>query len=93
LALGLAHLRRGDLPHAIRVLKQCLDLSRAWEFDVRAPGAGALGLAYALAGRADEALPVVASAVEELRGRQTDRPSLVTLEVGAAMEAFSTAKR
>jgi tetratricopeptide (TPR) repeat protein len=89
-ALGLAHLRRGDLPRAIRVLEQCLDLSRTWEFGIRAPGAAALGMAYALAGRADEALPVIASAVEEFRGRGADRPSLIPLYAG--MTCLSTGR-
>jgi class 3 adenylate cyclase/tetratricopeptide (TPR) repeat protein len=69
--LGLAHLRRGDLPRAIRVLERGLDLCRTWQF---APGtlqfAATLGAAYALAGRADEALPLIAGAVEVFRRRQ-----------------------
>jgi tetratricopeptide (TPR) repeat protein len=72
--LGLAHLRRGDLPRATRVLERDLDLCRTWQFVVGITlGAAALGAAYALAGRADEALPLVASAVEESRARQSDR--------------------
>ena len=69
-ALGLAHLSRGDLPRATRVLERCHDLCRTWQFVAWIPLAAAvLGAAYALAGRADEALPLVAGAVEEFRRR------------------------
>jgi tetratricopeptide (TPR) repeat protein len=69
--LGLAHLQRGDLPRATRVLERGLDLCRTWQFSLGTPQvAAALGAAYALAGRADEALPLVAGAVEEFRRRQ-----------------------
>jgi len=69
--LGRAHLRRGDLPRATRVLERGLDLCRTWQIVVGTThGAAALGAAYALAGRADEALPLVAGAVEEFRSRQ-----------------------
>src|SRR5262245_39587823 len=70
--LGLAHLRRGDLPHATQVLERCLDLCRAWQFADRTPlVAAALGAAYALVGRSEEALPLVADAVQEFRHRQS----------------------
>src|SRR5262249_39511447 len=66
--LGLVHLRRGDLPRATLVLERCLDLCRTWQFVGRTTViAAALGTAYALAGRADEALPLVAGAVDEFR--------------------------
>jgi tetratricopeptide (TPR) repeat protein len=72
--LGLAHLRRGDFPRATRVLERCLDLCRTWQIVVGTPhAAAALGAAYALAGRADEALPLVAGAVEEFRSHQRSR--------------------
>jgi class 3 adenylate cyclase/tetratricopeptide (TPR) repeat protein len=82
--LGLAHLRRGDLPRATRVLERCLDLCRTWQIVVATPGVAAtLGAAYALAGRADEALPLVAGAVEESRRRQLhNRPALILLCAG-----------
>jgi tetratricopeptide (TPR) repeat protein len=71
LRLGLAHLRRGDLPRAIRLLERGLALCRTWQFVIGTPAVAAtLGAAYALAGRADEALPLVAGAVEEFRSRQ-----------------------
>jgi len=69
-SLGLAHLRRGDLPRATRVLARCQDLGRTGQIVTGIPlVAATLGAAYALAGRADEALPVVVGAVEEFRRR------------------------
>src|SRR3989442_4885516 len=82
--LGLAHLRRGDLPRATRVLERCHDLCRTWQVVAGTSSVAAtLGAAYALAGRADEALPLVAGAVEEFRGRQIHRwPALILLCAG-----------
>jgi len=83
--LGLAHLRRGDLARATPVLERCLELCRTWQFVVSTPVVAAtLGAAYALAGRADEALPLVAVAVEEFRGRQMYRWPEVLLCAGTA---------
>ncbi len=70
--LGRAHLRRGDLPRATRVLERGLDHCRTRQVVVGTPLlAAALGAAYGFTGRADEALPLVAGAVEEFRRRQT----------------------
>jgi class 3 adenylate cyclase/tetratricopeptide (TPR) repeat protein len=82
--LGLAHLRRGELPRATRVLERCLDLCRTWQFVDRTPVVAAtLGAAYVLAGRADEALPLVAGAVEEFSRRPDHiRPALILLCAG-----------
>ncbi len=82
--LGLAHLRRGDLPRATPVLERGLDLSRTWQIVIGTPlVAATLGAAYALAGRADEALPLVAGAVEEFRSRQNHIwPALILLCAG-----------
>jgi tetratricopeptide (TPR) repeat protein len=82
--LGRAHLWRGDLPRATRILERCLDLCRTWQIALGTPYvAAALGAAYALAGRADEALPLVAGAVEEFRGRQIHgRPAFIFLFAG-----------
>jgi tetratricopeptide (TPR) repeat protein len=87
-SLGLAHLRRGDLPRATPVLERCLDLSRTWQFVNRTPIVAAeLGAAYILAGRA-EALPMVAGAAEEFsrRHRQVHhvRPAVAFLCAGMA---------
>jgi tetratricopeptide (TPR) repeat protein len=82
--LGLAHLYRGDLPRATRALERGLDLCRTWQFVAETPFlAATLGTAYALAGRDDEALSLVASAVEEFRRRQRHRwPALILLCAG-----------
>jgi tetratricopeptide (TPR) repeat protein len=82
--LGLAHLQRGDLPRATRALERGHDLCRAWQMGFGIPLLGAtLGAAYALAGRADEALPLTADAVEEFRIRPAhSRPGLILLCAG-----------
>jgi len=70
--LGLAHLRRGDFPRAARVLERCRDLWRTWQLVGVTPQVdAALGVAYAIPGRVDDALPLVAGAVEEFRRDQT----------------------
>jgi tetratricopeptide (TPR) repeat protein len=72
--LGLVALRRGDLPRATRVLERCLDLCHAWQLVVGLPAAAAaLGVTHALAGRSDEALPLVAAAVEQSHASQSVR--------------------
>ena len=82
--LGLVHLRRGDLPRTTRILERSLELCRTWQLVYGTPlVAATLGAAYALAGRADEALPLVAGAVEEFRGRPIHaRPALILLCAG-----------
>jgi class 3 adenylate cyclase/tetratricopeptide (TPR) repeat protein len=82
--LGLAHLRRGDLPRATQVLERGLDLCRTCQFTADTPFVVAtLGAAYALDGRADEAIPLVACAVEEFRRRPRHHwPALILLCAG-----------
>jgi class 3 adenylate cyclase len=82
--LGLAHLHRGDLARATRVLERDLDLCRTWQIVAGPPFVAAtLGAAYALAGRAAEALPLVAGAVAEFRSRQHHSwPALILLCAG-----------
>jgi tetratricopeptide (TPR) repeat protein len=83
--LGLAHLRRGHFPAAIRILERGLDLSRTWQFVADTPFVTAiLAAAYAHAGRTDEALPLVAGAVVEFRSRQRHHwPGLILLCAGS----------
>jgi len=85
-ALGLTHLRRGDHPSAIPTLKRVLDLCRTWQDLARTQVVAAvLGAADALAGHADEALALVASAVEDFRLRQIHaRPAFILLSAGMA---------
>jgi transcriptional regulator with AAA-type ATPase domain/tetratricopeptide (TPR) repeat protein len=82
--LGRAHLCRGDFLRATRALERGLDLCRTWQFAVGTPlFAATLGATYALAGRADEALPLIAGAVEEFRRRPShSRPALILLCAG-----------
>jgi tetratricopeptide (TPR) repeat protein len=82
--LGRVHLRRGDLPRATRGLERGLELGRTWRIVVGTPlVTTTLGAAYALAGRADEALPLVAGAVEEFRRRPLHTyPALILLWAG-----------
>jgi class 3 adenylate cyclase/tetratricopeptide (TPR) repeat protein len=99
--LGLVNLGRGDLPRATRILERCLDHCRTWQIVVGTPHVAAtLGAAYALAGRADEALPLVEGAVEEFRSRQIHvRPAFILqcaamtyLSAGRIDEAASHAR-
>jgi tetratricopeptide (TPR) repeat protein len=72
--LGLTHLRRGEFPQAVSVLERCFDLCRTWQFAIGIPMiTAALGAAYALAGRTDEAPTLVAGAVEQFRSCQIHR--------------------
>jgi tetratricopeptide (TPR) repeat protein len=82
--LGRTHFRRGNLPLATRVLERCLDLCRTWQIALGTPFVAAnLGVVYALAGRADEALALVADAVEAFRSRQNHtRPAYILLCAG-----------
>jgi len=84
LDLGLVNLRRGDFPGATQILERTLDLCGTLQAGSTPElAAAALGAAYALAGRADEALGLVAGAVEQFRGRQTHtKPALVPLCAG-----------
>jgi len=86
LGLGLAYLRRGDFPRATPVLERSHDLCRTWQFVVGTPVlAATLGAAYALGGRTDEALPLIAGAVEEFRRRPFhQRPAHILLCAGLA---------
>jgi class 3 adenylate cyclase/tetratricopeptide (TPR) repeat protein len=82
--LGLAHLRRGDLRRATSVLERCLDVCRTWDVVVGTPVVAAtLGAACAFADRADEALALIADAVQEDRRRPMHRwPALILLYAG-----------
>jgi tetratricopeptide (TPR) repeat protein len=72
------------LPRAIRLLARGHDLCRTWQLVGGTPLlAATLGAAYALSGRADEALPLVTGAVEDFRSRQRHHwPGLILLCAG-----------
>ncbi len=82
--LGRAYLRRGDLPRAIEALERSLSLCRTRQVVFGTPFvAAALGVAYALACQVDEALALVAGAVEEFQRRPNHfRPALIPLYAG-----------
>jgi tetratricopeptide (TPR) repeat protein len=75
---GYLYLLRGDLPHAIPLLAQSVDVCQTGEVYLFLPRVMAyLGYAYALAGRLPEALPLLeqAQAIQE-QARATGRGSL-----------------
>jgi predicted ATPase/class 3 adenylate cyclase len=84
LNLGRAHLRRGHLLLAIPVLERSLDICHTLQDVDRTPYvASVLGATYALAGRVEDALPLIAGAVEEFRRRQDHyRPAFILLYAG-----------
>jgi DNA-binding NtrC family response regulator/tetratricopeptide (TPR) repeat protein len=62
---GILRVRQGDLPRAVGTLERSLALCRQWKllalFDMIA---GHLGAAYTLAGRTDDAIPLLEEALE-----------------------------
>jgi tetratricopeptide (TPR) repeat protein len=84
--LGGAHLERGDFPRAARILERCLQLGRTWQFiDITPDVAAVLGYAYAVAGRTEESLALVADAVKAFRARQGHlAPLSIPLSAGRA---------
>jgi transcriptional regulator with AAA-type ATPase domain/tetratricopeptide (TPR) repeat protein len=85
--LGVVWLRQGEHARAIAVLERALDLIREWNIPLWFPRvASALGAALALGGRAAEAQPLLAQAVE----RATAMKLLggLSLLVGYQAQAF-----
>jgi tetratricopeptide (TPR) repeat protein len=71
LFLGWVHLHRGDFPRAAGALERSLHLGRAWQFVHSTPDvAASLGYVYALTGRTEESLTLVAEAIKAFRARQ-----------------------
>ncbi|HKC83296.1 MAG TPA: tetratricopeptide repeat protein, partial [bacterium] len=102
MGLGRAHLRRGDLERAVPVLERGVELARLWKMRLVLPFlADSLGLAYALAGRNAESLPLLHEALDlhvTMRGTATQSARLVSLAqghllAGNAAEAVSLASR
>jgi DEAD/DEAH box helicase len=73
-----------DFRPEYRMLERCLHLGRTWQFVDRTPdAAAALSVAYALAGRTEEALALVAGAVKAFRARQGHvNPIAILLSAG-----------
>ena len=68
-----------------RDLERSLTICRTWQIVVGAPSVAAtLGIAYAFAGRPDDALALVAEAVDEFRSSQNNhvRPAFILLCAG-----------
>ena len=66
LRLGTLALHRGDLQHAVVILERAFASCQAADIALFLQGlAGRLGMAYALAGRVAEALPLIAQVVEQ----------------------------
>ncbi|MGH7392143.1 MAG: AAA family ATPase, partial [Candidatus Rokuibacteriota bacterium] len=96
------HLRRGHFALAVEILERGIALGRAWNIRLLLPALAAdLGLAYAMTGRADEALPLLEQAAEyqaSMRGTagQSPRFTLVGeahLRAGRRDEALRFAER
>jgi class 3 adenylate cyclase len=83
---GVIHFRRGDLQHARADLERSMDLCRTWQIGLVTPlVAATLGAIYGLAGRAAEAFPLVAEALDGFRRRQAHtRPAFILLCAGIA---------
>jgi len=83
-ARGHHHLARGEVSAAAEALEHALSLCRTYDMPTYVPRVSAeLGLAWALAGRAAEALPMVRAASEEAAARkQTNSLSQVLLLLG-----------
>src|SRR4029453_6602611 len=81
-SLGLARLRRGDLARAIQALARSVEGGRTGQLVREIQVAATLGVAYALAGRVEEALVLTAGAVE--RGDRHRRTWWTVALLGAA---------
>jgi class 3 adenylate cyclase/tetratricopeptide (TPR) repeat protein len=83
--LGRSALLRGERLRAIRALERCLELCRTSQMVAGASAVAAtLAAGYALVGRAEEAFPLMADAVADLRARGVThfRSPLVLLGAG-----------
>jgi class 3 adenylate cyclase/tetratricopeptide (TPR) repeat protein len=98
LRLGTLVLRRGDLQHAIFILERAFASCQAADIALFFQGfAGHLGLAYALAGRVAEALPLFEQVVEQAGARTQGSTPLLkgegSLLAGHLEEARPLAER
>ena len=98
LRLGTLALRRGDLQHAIFILERAFASCQAADIALFLQGfAGRLGLAYALAGRVAEALPLFEQVVEQAGARTQGSTPLLKGEgyllAGHLEEASTLAER
>jgi len=90
--VGMLHLRKGDLPRAISAFERCLEFIEVGNIHLWFPWtASALGYAYALAGRLNEAVPLVEQAMEQAVSRHMVGHH--ALWVGWLSEAYLLARR
>jgi tetratricopeptide (TPR) repeat protein len=90
--VGYRSLRQGDLQHAISVLERALDLVQGAHLRALVPAAAStLGVAYALAGRTAEAIPLLEQAVEQ--ALEIGYVREYALQVGWLSEAYLLAGR
>jgi len=71
--LGSLHLRRGEVARAIAVLERALELCRTWDTQLRLWFLGvapSLAHAYALSGKAPQAIVLLESAIEQAAARK-----------------------
>ena len=81
---GVHHLIRGEIPAAANALEKAYDVCRTHDMPTYAPRiSGELGLAWALSGRSDAAVPMLQRAAEDAAARkQTTSYSQVLLLLG-----------
>src|SRR5207245_2334240 len=84
--VGNLHLLKGELTHAVEVLEHGLALCRASNLPVALPVlAASLGPAYALTGRASDAIRLLEQAVDQARSmKRAGGHALLLLQLGAA---------
>jgi class 3 adenylate cyclase/tetratricopeptide (TPR) repeat protein len=84
--VGLLALRQGDLPRALPLLERAMGICQEADLPVYFPWmAGALGAAYTLGGRVDDAVPLLTQAMEQTMATAMagDQP-LCSLPLGEA---------
>jgi tetratricopeptide (TPR) repeat protein len=70
-ARGHHHLARGEVPAATKALERAFSLCRTYDMPTYGPRVSAeLGLAWAMAGRAAEAVPMIQAAAEDAAARR-----------------------
>jgi class 3 adenylate cyclase/tetratricopeptide (TPR) repeat protein len=91
-ALGLAHLRRGELKSAIEVLERGIDHCRVADIRVQFPLVGSpLGFAYVLVGRVDDGIKLLEETVGQTASKK--RVSGQAFRVSLLSEAYLRAGR
>ncbi len=90
-SVGTLHLRKGDLDKAIPVLEHALQLSQTHPLFWLPWIASTLGYAYALVGRASEALPLLQDGIEKAASKRQWR--YYPLQLAYLSEAFRLSDR